>query len=310
MDSVLHLLSQFTPEALLLEGALFLLLLAGYAAFWLLSKRRLGVIQTAVPSGVIKIYLNELIEDAERLRAQLFGILRAAGVKLSDEEMKAALSTGLLRTAGTVGGTLNIPVTGQPSPALGGQMGDIEKQMTEQARALETLGLEKNRLEQELLSLKASGGAGGGGGGNDALIAELQKKIKDLEERLAEYAVIEDDLANLKRLQQENAQLKAALAAGGGAVAAGAAVPAPAPKKEAAAPADPLDDIKLGEPAAAAPVAPAETPAPEAALAEDPLAAAPAVDMFADAAPAPPLGTGAEKSEADLVAEFEKLLGS
>jgi len=308
MDSVLHLLSQFTPEALLLEGALFLLLLAGYAAFWLLSKRRLGVIQTAVPSGVIKIYLNELIEDAERLRAQLFGILRAAGVKLSDEEMKAALSTGLLRTAGTVGGTLNIPVAGQLNPALGGQMGDIEKQMTEQARALETLGLEKNRLEQELLSLKSSGGGGGaGGGGNEALIAELQKKIRELEDRLAEYAVIEDDLANLKRLQQENAQLKAALAAGGGAVAAGAAVPAP----QKAAPVDPLDDINLAPPPAEPAPAAEAPPAPAAPPREEPAATAPAVDMLAEAAPTPPLlGTGAEKSEADLVAEFEKLLGS
>ena len=294
MDSILHLLSQFTPEALLLEGALFLLLLAGYAAFWLLSKRRLGVIQTAVPSGVIKIYLNELIEDAERLRAQLFGILRAAGVNLSDEEMKAALSTGLLRTSGTVGGALNIPIAGQANPALAGQMGAIEQQMNAQARALETLGLEKSRLEQELLTLKASGGGAGGGGDNSALIAELQKKIKELEDRLAEYSVIEDDLANLKRLQQENAQLKAALAAGGGAVAAGAAKPA-APAEAAPITPDPLADIQLAP-------EPVEPPAP----------ASPAVEA-APAAPepaTPPPSTGTEKTEADLVAEFEKLLGN
>ncbi len=301
MDSLIHLLSQFTPEALLLEGALFFLLVAGYAAFWILSKRRLGVIQTAVPSGVIKIYLNELIEDAERLRAQLFGILRAAGVKLSDEEMKAAMSTGLLRTAGVSGGALNIPLSGQPNPALAGNVGALETQMTQQARALETLGQQKAHLEQELLALKAAGGAGGGGGGDSSLVAELQKRIKDLEERLAEYSVIEDDLANLKRLQQENVQLKAALANGGGAPAAAASAPVAAPPPSATA-TDPLADIQVAGGSL-------ETATdPFGALSAPQSAEAPsAVDPLADSPP--PTNTG-EKSEADLVAEFEKLLGS
>jgi len=300
MDSIIHLLSQFTPEALLLEAALFFLLLAGYAAFWILSKRRLGVIQTAVPSGVIKIYLNELIEDAERLRAQLFGILRAAGVKLSDEEMKAAMSTGLLRTAGVSGGALNIPIAGQPNPALSGDISSIERQMTEQARALETMGQEKARVEQELAALKTSGAGGAGAAGDPALIESLKKRIKELEDRLAEYSVIEDDLANLKRLQQENARLKAALgegAAGASAAAAAVAAPAPiaaTPPPAAEAAADPLNDITL---AGAALEAKAENPFVE-----------PTAPPTPEAPTAP--GPGGEKSEADLVAEFEKLLGS
>jgi hypothetical protein len=298
MDSLIHLLSQFTPEALLLEAALFFLLLAGYAAFWILSKRRLGVIQTAVPSGVIKIYLNELIEDAERLRAQLFGILRAAGVKLSDEEMKAAMSTGLLRTAGVSSGTLNIPLAGQPNPALTGDIAAIEQQMTQQALALETLGQEKARIEQELALLKSSGGGSSApaGEGDPALIDTLTKRIKELEDRLAEYSVIEDDLANLKRLQQENARLKAALA-----------------EKDKKAPtataqADPLNSVALAG-------APLETQSEN--PFGDPLAPAaaavpPAADLAAtptSSAPMAPIPNGG-KSEADLVAEFEKLLSN
>jgi TolA-binding protein len=188
-------------------------------------------------------------------------------------------------------------------------MGALEQQMTAQARALETLGFEKSRLEQELLSLKASGGTTGGGPDQSALLAELKKKIKDLEDRLAEYSVIEDDLANLKRLQQENAQLKASLAGGGGAAAvAGAASPAPA---TAAAPStpeppitpDPLADIQL------APTS-TEAQASDPFAAAEPPVASPTAEAAAPETPAAPPSTGGEKSEADLVAEFEKLLGN
>jgi stress-induced morphogen len=54
------------------------------------------------------------------------------------------------------------------------------------------------------------------GGGDEALKQELAMLINErdeITERLKEFEIISDDLANLKRLQQENEQLKRSLAA-------------------------------------------------------------------------------------------------
>ena len=64
------------------------------------------------------------------------------------------------------------------------------------------------RLQKELAAASASSG------GDGAIKAELGKVTKErdeLKERLMEYEIIEEDF-DLKRLQQENEQLKATIA--------------------------------------------------------------------------------------------------
>ena len=60
------LFSRFTSEALLFEALVIFTLLAIYAAFLVLRKRKFGSLKTQIPAGVVKDYLNELIGDAER----------------------------------------------------------------------------------------------------------------------------------------------------------------------------------------------------------------------------------------------------
>lgn len=312
MNSWIFILSQFTAEALLYEATALFFLLALYAGFWIIRKRRYGVIDNELPSGPVKAYLNELIINAEELRTQLFGLLGAAQAH-----------TVARNWLSSDGPALHAPEAkiGAPAPSSGGAGGDpelsrkvqaLESKLNDQTRSVEQLSIDKGRLERELAEAKARPAAdSGGGGGGDS--AKLQQKVQELETKLAEYNVIEDDLANLKRLQQENAQLKAQLANAGAAPAA--AAPAPAAPEPTPAP------------AAAAPAA----PAPEAAPVEDPLAglaaqteqslAAPAAAAAAPAPAAgdaaPPADTGGggggavaspEKTDADLVAEFEKML--
>lgn len=155
--------------------------------------------------------------------------------------------------------------------------------MAEQASAMERIMTEKAKLEKELADARANGAtaapsAEASAGGED--VQKLQEKCQSLEARLAEYSVIEDDLANLKRLQQENAQLKSQLANGSGATATPAA-PAPTPAPAAAAPSTP-EPAPAPEPVAAAPAQP-EIPA-AAAAASDPGADAAAKAMAAAAA--------------------------
>lgn len=207
--------------------------------------------------------------------------------------------------------------------------------MAKQAQAFDAIEAEKKALETQLATAKAA--AGGGAPSGD--LAELQGKIAVLEARLAEYSIIEDDLANLKRLQQENQQLRAALGDAGKDI-----------------PATPVTTVAAAAPAAvatAAPPAKTQSPAPEtstpvADAAADPLVAAdqaaqnatqatakaeaafeglvdqveqslqpdpaPMVESpaqaVAEAAAVSSAETPVEKSDADLVEEFEKMLNA
>jgi hypothetical protein len=322
---LVFIFSKFTSEALLFEGLAIFSLLAVYCAFFVLRKRKFGSIEGQIPAGVVKAYLNELIVDAEQLRAQLFGLLSSAGIPAHEiphritELQQQSTGSAFLQAA-----------------ASGGNAA-LEAKVAEQAKQIETFVTEKARIEAELVEARNKGATAPTGDGQGE--KKLQEKIGLLEGKLAEYSVIEDDLANLKRLQQENAQLKAAL---------GNKAPTPELVAAPAAPAAPETGVSGnigGTPApntvidpgpAPASVAATEVKAPDAksteagldqALASMTEAGKPAdfeglvdqVEQSLTTAPEPATptlstteGAGAtiEKSDADLVAEFEKMLNS
>ena len=65
-------------------------------------------------------------------------------------------------------------------------------------KELETRAIMIEELKKEVSSAKTS----------DTVSAELLAKIKDLEGKLAEYEIIEDDIADLSHYKEENARLK------------------------------------------------------------------------------------------------------
>lgn len=94
---------------------------------------------------------------------------------------------------------------------------------------------------------------------------EFKNKIRDLETRLSEYEIIAEDIADLSRYRDENAQLRKDLevlkTSGGSAAAAPpveAPVSAPAPQAAPATAAQPDIDAMLAEAASAPSPAPAE----------------------------------------------------
>lgn len=329
MSSWVYLFSNFTPEALLLESLAILTLICAYTAFWVLRKRRLGAVENEVPATVVKAYLNELIGEAQGVRTQLFGLL--AG------DSAITQSTGRVFTLPTAPAGSSVDLSG------------FERKMAEQAAALEKIMGEKALLERDLAAAKAGAPAGAPGKTDGGDTEALKEKLANLEARLQEYSIIEDDLANLKRLQQENAQLRAQLANKGGTPAAAPAAraepavaapaPAPSPKAEAAPPAVKLEEAPVApEPAPVAagagpkitedtpfedlskdvkeslkpaPAAPkAEPAAAAAAPAPAPVAPTPAAPPAAAPAPMAAEKPPTEKSDEDLIAEFEKMLNS
>jgi hypothetical protein len=282
MSSWVYLFSKFTPEALLFEALMIFILLCSYMAFWILRKRRFGSVENTIPSGPVKEYLNELINNAEQIRLQLFGLLNS-----NEMQHKGYQIVGMNQTSA-------------PDPTLTIRLADLENKLTNQTKALEVLADEKSRLEKELAESRASSlanvtSAKTKGEGTK----ELQNKIHELEAKLTEYSVIEDDLANLKRLQQENEQLKSlmnarhmyASQANSTAPTTAASASKTGNQEEASAFEYPPEPAELSQ-----------SPAPEPGSGSPDPATQPSGNDPASKA------TPTDKDEAELFAEFEKIL--
>lgn len=341
MTSWVHLFSKFSSEALLFEALLVCAGMAAYAAWYIFKKRRELEAEEQIPGSVVKVYLNELITEAEQMRGQLYALLKASGGSIPEgfhlsshgAESHAAAAAAAVHASPPA----SVAPASAPNPELLAKVVMLEARMKEQAQAMELLVSEKVRIERDLEVAKSSASRGAAGASSSDESAELRRKIQALEAKLSEYSVIEDDLASLKRLQQENSSLKhqlsqkpAVFAQAPVAEAPVVETPAPveiateAPARVEAAPEAPAELVvpPIAEPAAEISLPSLE---PQVSLAQldalseqvdhslkeetqNPRAAAPT--PAPEATPAAPHVANEEpkKSEADLLAEFEKMI--
>ncbi len=215
MQAWISLFSIFTPEVLLLEASLFSLLLCSYLVYFIVKKRRYGSVQDELPAEPVKIYLNHLINNAEQLRLQLFGILA---------QHPTATSNNIIVQAAPQLDVSKVTAQVNMSPDFAKKMTEMEARMSEQNRALESLTFDKAKLQKDLEEARSKASSAPTGDSNDAEQTAMKSKIEELEGKLSEYSIIEDDLANLKRLQQENTQLKKKITEQSEALAAAASV--------------------------------------------------------------------------------------
>jgi hypothetical protein len=257
-DSWVYLFSKFTHEAMLFQALALCLGIFGYAIFYLIQKRKYGVAGKEIESGIVKVYLAQLVADAEEMRTQLFGLLgkgEASGRLLAGMQFQAGNLGAPSEGAGaTAAGTPAVATQLVQDPKLQEKLKELEKKLAEQAGALDSVLNEKMKLEEELAGAKDAQGATPAGGPDKS--GPLQERVKQLESQLAEYAIIEDDLANLKRLQKENKTLKQQLAdVSGGTPIAKAATPETVAAPKAEAPKVETPDLGAA-PTADAPAAP------------------------------------------------------
>ena len=266
MAHYIYFFSKFTDEAIVFELFAFFLLVSMLTAYYILSRRFMREGDKLIPMSALRAYLDKNIMETNDFRMALLG---------------DSLNVGDL-PAGT--GPANYVA---PTSAVDqSKVVELQAQLFNQQKMIEDLKTQKQQIEAQVA---AGGGAvasagGGGGGGNPAETEDLRNRLKNAEDRLAEYSVIEDDLANLKRLQQENAKLKAQL--GGGAEAAGAPIPVPAAKTPSPV-ATPATETPAPTPASA-------TAAPETVVDPTPPAAAAAPTLDAE------LDTSLSESTTDI----------
>ena len=335
MESIRVILTQFTDETISIFLAVLVIVFAALIAYWVYNRRKFHQLSHQIPASVVKNYLDSIIANSTALKSSLF---RGGGLELGEGIPSIIPASDLPAGGVSVGGASSEELATKNAEianlkAMLNQkdvtIAELEK-MLEAARSssggdsdeeLNILRSEvsslKAQLEESNTALEAAKSATPSSGGADP--AELEKVTQErdeLKERLMEYEIIEEDLANLKKFQQENEGLKKTIAELQGGAPAEAAAP------EAAVEEAPAEEAVAEEPAAVeeapAEEAPAETPeeAPaQEAVAEEPASEeAPAAEASVDAAAdgsseGIPDNDGEQKSAAELLSEFEKMLG-
>ncbi len=317
--------------------AFLLLVLCLIIVYWFYTRKKMQDLKHQVPATVLKNYLDSVIQNSNALKSSLF---RGGGLDAA-EGIPSIVPAGNLPSGNVgVGGSEDLSQKNAEIAALHGQLGtkdthirDLEKQLSERvvpsgdsSEEVQIMQSELDKLRGDLGSKQSELDAAlaanvGGGEGGGAEVEALQKEKSELQDRLKEYEIIEEDLANLRRLQQENEQLKQTIdqLEGGAPAAPAAEAPAPTPEPEAAPEPAPEPEPAVEEPAA--PSADEDLEAAMAAAIDEAPAAAPPADAVQPDPPAEPevaaaddemmvpSNEGEQKSAEELLSEFEKMLG-
>ena len=280
-ETVRLILTKFTDETITVFSTLLLMTMAIIVAYWFYNRKKFHQLSHEIPASVVKNYLDSIIQNSTALKSSLF---RGGGLDIGNGIPSVVPIHDLPAGNVSIGSSSEeVSQKNAEIQSLSIKLNDKSRQVTDLEKKVQDLisssgngSAESEMLKQEVQSLQVKlQEAQAAGSGNEELVSELET----LRERLKEYEIIEEDLANLKRLQQENDQLKAEIAA---------------LKKGGAAPA----------PAAPAPAAPAPTPEPQKAATP----AAPPKSVEAKEGPEVKV-ENEQKSAEELLQEFEKMLG-
>lgn len=234
-ETIINYLDKFGPELLVIQFGFLVILSTLFLWLWFSNRRKYHNLKHAIPATVVKSYLDSIIQNSTALKSSLF---RGGGLEVNGVPSVMPLSN-------LMGGE-SMGVTGAPSTALLEELNQkkaliasLEAQLSSSSNSSRELEAKltssqsnlssAERKIKELEALLAQSAQGSGGGGDEAIKAQLSSLTRERDEirdRLKEFEIISDDLANLKRLQQENDQLKRSLAA----LQGGAPAAAPAPE--------------------------------------------------------------------------------
>lgn len=298
-ETVRLILTKFTDETITIFGLLLLMTTILIVVYWFYNRKKFRELTHEIPASVVKNYLDSIIQNSNSLKSSLF---RGGGLDIGNG-IPSVVPVGNLPSSSSIGlgsGSEELNQKNAEISMLKQNLNDRSKQISDLEKQLSDLssgkGGDADSLRKELTALQAKlretenslAEAKKSAGGDAQIQSQLNvvtHERNELRERLKEYEIIEEDLANLKRLQQENEQLKAELAAlRKGAPAAPAPAPAPAPVAE--------PEIDLEAEMAAA-IAESKKPSPPVEAVDD----------------VPIADEGEQKSAEELLSEFEKMLG-
>jgi hypothetical protein len=296
------ILTKFTDETITVFSMLLLITMASIIVYWFYNRKKFHQLTHEIPASVVKNYLDSIIQNSTSLKSSLF---RGGGLDMGNG-IPSVVPVGDLPSSMSIGIGSTSEEVNQKNAEIASltlKLNDRSKQITDLEKRMQELSAGKGggsdeALKKELSALQAQlAEARASSGGDSNLQGQLNSitvERNDLRERLKEYEIIEEDLANLKRLQQENDQLKAELAAlRKGAQQARNEQAAPA--APVAAPPQPVKEEIINVKQETADFVSEAKPAEKATVVEVP-EEVPAVE-------------GEQKSAEELLSEFEKMLG-
>ena len=221
-DTVINYMDKYGPEILVIQFGFLIIVSTIFLWLWFSNRKKYQNLKHAIPANIVKSYLDSIIQNSTSLKSQLF---RGGGIDVNNIPSVMPLHN-------LVGGE-GLAVSGAPSTALmeelnqkKAQLASLESQLAASQSAQRELENKLKVSQEKLLIAEAKikelegllAKSHSAEGGDEALKSELKmvsKERDELRDRLREFEIISDDLANLKRLKQENEQLKLSLAAGG-----------------------------------------------------------------------------------------------
>lgn len=224
-------ISETPDEVLMFSFSLLSFVGVVLVAYWFYNRRKIHQLSHQIPASVVKNYLDSIIQNSSALKSSLF---RGGGLEVG-EGVPSVMPVGELPT-----GNVNAS-SGSPSEELNQKIAEIAsltkrvadkdrmiRDLESQLEDAQTAGPEGSDKSEEVAMLKdeikrlkkelneaSENLAAAPSSDNSELEGKLDavtKERDELKERLMEYEIIEEDLANLKRLQQENEQLRNQLA--------------------------------------------------------------------------------------------------
>jgi hypothetical protein len=295
VDSIINYFDKYSDLLVQLQFGFLVIIVAVLGWIWFYNRRKYQHLKHQIPASVVKSYLDSIIQNSTALKSSLF---RGGGLDIDPNSIPSVMPLNTLP-----GGT-SIDLESGGDSALKAQIAQLQAQLAQKNLLISDLenknadlaGTVKQKqarieeLERLLAEARASSGAPIGDPDAENKIATLTSERDALKEELQQYDVISDDLANMKRLKQENEQLKKALAGAGAGVAAMA--------EPVVAKSMPEEEVSYDEPEVEEVVPSYE------AEEEEPVMAAAEVAM-----PSEETSSKDDQSPEDLLSEFEKMLG-
>ena len=302
LDALINYLEKYSSQVLFIQIGFIVIISAVFIWLWFYNRKKYNHLKHQIPASVVKSYLDSIIQNSTALKSSLF---RGGGLDVDPNSIPSVMPVSDLPAGAPAG------VDAAEVSSLRAQIAQLQSQLSEKQLVISDLedakttlegevGAKQERIEElEALLAQAQENTGSAGDGElEAKLASVTRERDQLKDTLTEYEVIEDDLANLKRLKQENEQLKKSLGQSGAAPISEAPAPEPEPIAESA---PIIESEPEPEPEPIAESAPIIESEPESS--EEETIGAAAVDETPEEAP------GDDKSPEDLLSEFEKMLG-
>ena len=252
LADLIAVITESTGDTMIISALVMLFVLGTLVSVWLYNRRKFHNLSHQIPASIVKNYLDSIIQNSTSLKSSLF---RGGGMDIG-EGIPSVVPTGDLKPGPvSAASTEELNRKNAEISSLNSKLSDkdrlisdLEKRLANAAKAgggdavlqseVDRLQKEKKDLEAKIKSLEDELAKAKSNAGDPAALESITKERDALKERLVEYEIIEEDLANLKKLQQENETLKKeieALKAGGAAAAgavAGAAAAAAAARRQ------------------------------------------------------------------------------